>query len=238
MNICLFTMAWNEERMIPYFLRHYLPIVDKIVVFDHGSTDDTKKLLNHPKIEIRDFVVPKNSYWIKANCEVENNVWKNCQSNWVIICDIDELLYHPNLLQYLQDCQKNGVTIPKVNGFQMVHDRFPTTSSQIYQEVSKGVPAPRYSKNIIFNPNAIKEINYVYGAHECNPEGNVRFSTTTELKLLHFKNLGLDYVFDRYHLLAKHQGNNHKGYCSHWRRSNKIHIDVFNRLTEEAVEVI
>jgi glycosyltransferase involved in cell wall biosynthesis len=56
MVIHLYTFGWNEMRMLPFFIRHYEPFVDKIVFYDDGSTDGTLDLLAAKQnVEIRGF---------------------------------------------------------------------------------------------------------------------------------------------------------------------------------------
>jgi hypothetical protein len=89
----------------------------------------------------------------------------------------------------------------------MVHPQFPTGMRQIYDEVRTGYVDPLYSKWIIFDPNAIQEINYGMGCHHAKPDGNISFRNDPLLKLLHFKFLGLDWVIQRYAELAQRISN-------------------------------
>jgi hypothetical protein len=50
---------------------------------------------------------------------------------------------------------------------------------------------------ILFDPHRITEINYKPGAHEADPEGIVKTGKYEDLKLLHYKNLGIEYVLNR-----------------------------------------
>lgn len=53
----------------------------------------------------------------------------------------------------------------------------------------------------IFNPDAISEIGYNPGRHAAVPVGNVHWPERTEVKLLHYKYLGLNYLQRRLHQL-------------------------------------
>ena len=44
-GVWLFTMSWNEERMLPFFFRHYDRFIDRYIVYDDGSTDRTPRLV-------------------------------------------------------------------------------------------------------------------------------------------------------------------------------------------------
>ncbi len=116
--------------------------------------------------------------------------------------DCDELLWHPHLGDYLNACRKRGITIPKPQGYEMVSETFPVGAGQIYDTVTRGSPFSRLSKCVVFDPEAIEEIDYEPGAHAAHPRGRVVRDEPPALKLLHFKHLGLPYLLRRYHQLA------------------------------------
>jgi len=59
----LYCLCWNEARIIPFFLRHYLPLADRIIVFDNGSTDQSLALLSgDERIKVTHFDVTGNSF--------------------------------------------------------------------------------------------------------------------------------------------------------------------------------
>jgi hypothetical protein len=72
-------------------------------------------------------------------------------------------------------------------------------------------------KNIIFNPDL--DVNYGIGAHSFNCD-NAVFSETEELKLLHYKFLGKDYVKKLYIDRAKR--------LSSFNKQNKFGEHYFN----------
>jgi hypothetical protein len=39
LTVRLYATCWNEEKMLPYFFRHYDTLVSRYFVFDDGSTD-------------------------------------------------------------------------------------------------------------------------------------------------------------------------------------------------------
>src|ERR1700722_20355846 len=57
LRIHVYSICWNERRMIEYFLRHYETFAERIVIYDDDSDDGTKEiLLAHNKVEVRRFV--------------------------------------------------------------------------------------------------------------------------------------------------------------------------------------
>lgn len=225
MEIRAYTICWNESSMMPYFLRHYEQFCSKIVVYDNGSTDATKEVvLSHPRCELR-ALDTQGKCPQSALLSVKDEAWKECrsQAQWVICCDVDEFLFHPRLLEYLRACATAGVTIPAPQGWQMTAERFPTIDGQIYEEVRSGFLDEWYSKYVIFDPTRIAAINYEAGCHTARPTGNVRIDRSPELKLLHFKYLGLEYIVERYAALASRTSSEdiQRGFCRHYRRSRE-----------------
>ena len=111
----------------------------------------------------------------------------------------------------------------------MFSETFPKAGISFIQQVRKGVPDSHYSKSIIFDPHRIVEINYNAGAHVASPLGVVR-NAEKPLKVLHYKNLGLDYVLDRSHTLggrlSEHNKKNNLGV--HYLSSDETIVAEFN----------
>lgn len=186
----------NEIRILPYFFKHYDQFVERYFIRDCGSTDGTRELCkSNPKVtlfELPDSLVEENTLSAEKNF-----LWKefstpeNC--DWVIPCDPDEFLYHPNFLELLTQYKNEGIIFPQVQGYQMYSDNVPTGTGQIYDEIKKGVEAENYSKYLIMHPSVYP--NYSSGCHTANPTGlHVKLSEKRELKLLHYKIFGKIFV--------------------------------------------
>lgn len=207
MRIHVYANCWNEIRLLPYFLRHYDPFVEKFVILDDGSTDGSVEFLRgHQKVRLISSNRQGGSY-IEHTCTFFNEAWKGSRSDadWIITCNIDEHIYHRNLLDYFWRCQQEGVTILPANGYEMVSLTFPSTQGRLCDLVRFGTPTEKltgpssmHSKIMAFNPRAIQEISFGIGRHKAHPKGNAVYPATTGLCLLHYKYLGLDYTILRY----------------------------------------
>lgn len=193
MTIWLYAIVRNEAPIMPYFLRHYTPWVDRLIFYDGGSTDGTREMIAAcPKAELRD--------WAGSDGIVDdeflhfaNEQWKEARgkADWVIWCDADEFLYHPNMLELLSGYLQDGVEVPQVSGYTMFSREFPTTKGQIYDEVRAGVPDDIWSKPAIFRSN----MHWTMGRHGLDfTKFNPKSSAKSEIKLLHYRGLGMDYV--------------------------------------------
>jgi glycosyltransferase involved in cell wall biosynthesis len=167
MKIWAYVTIWNEELMLEYYLRYYSKFCDRIVFFDNESTDNSKEIIkSYPNTEIRTFStggVLNDATHIKLKSEAIKEAKGNC--DYVIISDCDEFIYHPNLINFLQEhLNKTSIFYPA--GFQMVSEEFYINKNQIYDNFKIGTPDPWYSKPILLNPNMVKDFNWVEGCHE------------------------------------------------------------------------
>lgn len=198
-----YSICWNEERILPFILDYYSDFCDKIVVLDNESDDRSCAIINsYPNTEVRTYQ-SNNEIRDDIYLEIKNNIWKESRgiADWVIVCDTDEILYHPNLKVKLDELREDGISIIKPYGFDMFSESFPQKS---ILEIKNGIEDNRHlRKCIIFNPNLIEEINYKAGCHKCYPTGKIKFYRNNDFKLLHYKSLSLDYLLNRYEIFRK-----------------------------------
>lgn len=197
-NVHLFAMCLNEQRMIPYFLRHYAGLVTHFHIFDNGSTDDSLQLLSgDPRIVVESFKTEGDSFVLTAQ-RLMNDVWnRSRKADWVITAEMDEHLHHPDLPAYLRHCAAEGVTALHAVGYDMIARAFPTGGQPLFEQVVRGTRSLLFDKMAIFDPRAIVCSNYLPGRHQSNPTGRVVWERPRQVKLLHFKTLGADYVAER-----------------------------------------
>lgn len=185
-NIVCYSICWNEENLLPYYLDHYSAIAEKIIIYDNESTDSSRDIIrSFKRAELRTYQ-SNNEVREDLYLEIKNNCWKESrQADWVIVCDIDELLYHPFINYYLTRCKNSGISLPVPRGYQLVQENFPKTS--FTKCCPRGVPEDAFNKCIIFDPSLVDEINYEPGCHTCRPTGNIKTDRSAFLKLLHAK---------------------------------------------------
>jgi hypothetical protein len=201
LTIHLYTHCWNEEMMLPYFFRHYDGIADRYFVFDTGSTDRSLEILqSHPRVQLTT-VRPERDSFVEENTDRQNQFWKQSRgkADWVIVTAIDEHLYRQDLKGYLKQCREEGITLIRAEGYEMISAEFPRGDGPLCQRVKHGMRSAKWFDKVrIFNPDKIEEINYEPGGHVAHPTGEVVMAPWGEVKLLHYKFLGLDYVVSRY----------------------------------------
>jgi glycosyltransferase involved in cell wall biosynthesis len=191
MRVDTYAICYNEEKILPYFLRHYLQY-GYVYLFDNFSTDNSVKLAQQAgaKVEAYDSGGElRDDIYIK----IKNNCWKGSTADWVIVVDTDEFVYCPTLLDILKDTK---FTAFEPTWFEMFSQDFPTTNGQIYDEVKMGYEA--WPKLNIFRPSEVKELNYEIGCHLVHPEGNIILNyAKSPIRTLHMRHLGKQYIIDR-----------------------------------------
>lgn len=197
MEIHLYAMCWNEARILGFFFRHYAPLVQRFVIYDNGSTDETADMLRaRPDVELRPFPKSHPDSFVHSVKTLHDQCWKESRgrADWVIIAAIDEHIHHPHLDEYLTRCKRRGITYIPALGYQMLTSDFPRPDEHLATTRTKGAPFATMSKLRIFDPDAIEETDFAIGGHGAAPRGRLRLPWRDELLLLHYKFLGIDYV--------------------------------------------
>lgn len=239
-----YAVCWNEEKMIPFVLDYYGQFVEHFYFYDNYSNDRTKEIIaSVPNASLIPFG-KEGQFDDSANQEVKNNAWKKSRghADFVVVCDMDEFLYHPKLVDALSELRKQHVSIPRTRGFEMYCDPFPEhhKGMLLTDMVQKGIRGEWYDKFLIFDPYDIVEMNYAPGAHETDPIGIVHYSDEVPFKVLHYKNIGIDYLLSRYRMLGERLSafniENHMG-THYLEKEEKLRAEM-ERCLAEAKNVV
>lgn len=189
-------LCYNEATILPHLLKHYLSFCDKVCILDNFSTDNSVQIVNSFKnTEVLSYN-SGNELRDDVYIQVKNTVWKRSIgiADYVIVGDADEFLYHKDIESYIQKAFQDGITIFKPRGYHMVGDEDLDLgkNDNIFEKVTKGVKTDVLNKMMMFDCNKIKEINYSFGCHMANPVGEVKLLDDGELKMCHYKFLGMN----------------------------------------------
>src|SRR5262245_50214210 len=199
----LYALCWNEARILPFFFRHYESWVQRFVIYDNGSTDETLALLAQKRnVEVRVFPWSDPASFILSHQALHNSCWKESRgrADWVVVTAIDEHLYHADMIRYLRHCKQKRITCIPALGYQMVTREFPETGAHLATACRFGAADWRMNKLRLFDPD-LAESNIFLGGHGAAPAGNVVYPPRDDVLLLHFKDLRIDYREQRNKLL-------------------------------------
>lgn len=220
MKIEAHLLHWQEKDILPYVIRHYRSFCDDIIIHDNHSKDGSAEMAK----ELGCTVIPFGSDFFDdgINRDLKNECWRGSKADWCVVADFDELLSSNNLIFdvrfILERSKEAGDTIFNTIGWQVMSDEWPVSK---LTEITNGFRFDNYSKKIVFNPKEITDIGYGPGAHECNPQGNVKFAKH-ELLVMHYKHIGgVQRTIDRYRVLQKRlsKQNRKMGWGCHYART-------------------
>jgi len=178
---------------LPFFLDHY-SFCDRIVICDRGSTDRSLEILKkNDKVEI--FYEPCDYVDEFSLLNLKNNAYKRYQDkyfDWQIVCDIDEFLYHPDLIGFLKKEKEKSVTLIDTIGYGMIGNGDLVEGIPLIHQITNGWRSKMFNKNVIFDPKRITDIRYTPGSHSCIPKGEVIRDKCKNLILLHFDMINYD----------------------------------------------
>lgn len=240
----LYAPCLNESFIIPYFLNHYENFVDLFTVFDNGSTDGSLKLLSeHPKVRLVSFDTG-GKYDEDSITRMKNHAWKGSrgEADFVVVCDMDEFLYHPCMSDFLCGLRAEGYTIVRPHGFEMTSEQLPLFKGEpITSLVITGVSDTlHYSKTILFDPNRLDEINFSLGCHTSFPVGYVKEYNNDDVKLLHYKHVDRKEVLRKHKFIHKNlsKASIEKNLGQHYLRSDAEVMAAFDKLLADSDKVI
>ncbi len=196
--IWLYSVMRDEASILPFWLRHYRSWVDRIVVYDAGSEDNTPALLRAAGAEVRAYPGPAGMDDV-AMVELANATYREARgrAGWVLWVDADELLWRERPRQCLAACTAAGVTLPRTAGYQMLAETFPPDDGHtpITSLIKEGIRDESYDKSVMVDPRL--DVRWLPGKHQCDAPGAVR-SEAALFALLHYRCLGEAYLRERH----------------------------------------
>jgi len=226
MHIEIFVVTWNEEKNLEHYLDWY-NYATSVTVLDNYSTDRTCEIA-----ERRGCKIKKWDSGGVLNTAVKNditeNCWKDSKADWVIVADVDELIYYPDLYKMLNTKK----SIIRCKGYQMISEKY-----KPFVKVKKGVHDTLYDKCIMFRPDRIEKMNWKPGLHRCKPIGDVSYFDGP--LLLHYKMNGRKELKNRYREYTERQSNNDKknNYGWQYRLDEKTIDEDFDKMLKQATKI-
>jgi hypothetical protein len=174
MKVDIYTVVKDQKKLAKFFLDHYNNAFPECTfhIFDNNSTDGTRDVFSGSNCIVENY--PEYDEWkIMA---FKNTIWKDSKANWVIVCDIDEILM-------ITPENLSGQDLIQFKGYQMI------SMNDVYKynpaALDHGFRDQRYDKIAMFRPS-LKEINYGLGAHTAEPVPGGLNKSVLKYKLLHY----------------------------------------------------
>lgn len=211
MKIDLYTLCWNEIDILPFVVDYWKRFVTQAYVYDNGSTDGSVDYLRQfDWIEVRHFDTEGMNDDVQRG--IKNSCWKESKgkADWVIVCDMDEVIYSQHMAEELQYMKDNGYNILGTPWYALCGESKPVYKEgvllhQIINRAYKQDINRQYNdigKFMLFDPNVITDMNYEVGCHEANPKPSFKLYKSNKIYAIHFdKGFGVEYMIERRKLM-------------------------------------
>ena len=242
MKIDLYCVCWNEIKILPFVIDYWKRYVNHAYVYDNNSDDGTYEYLKQfDWITVYRYNTD-DQFNDKINMNIKNETWKNnTEADWIVCCDMDEVLYSTDINKFLTYCTSKNIDIISPTWNEVYYWDFPEYKENfvLHENADK-----IYYKNdgfthkpMIFNRHTVTEMRYAPGAHTCNPNHAGRHlilydKDNADFKLYHLKNLGIDYKYQRDCILEERmsQLNRIMGWGIHYKHSYQFVKDDFEKV--------
>ena len=115
----LISHFYNEEFLLPFWIKHHLPMFDHAVLIDYGSTDNSVDIIKElaPDWEVRQ---SRNKYFVEPYIGNEVMEIEEEFEGWKIALNITEFLFHHDIRYYCNRLEEEGRNGILTNGVIMV----------------------------------------------------------------------------------------------------------------------
>ncbi len=205
MKIHAYLICFNEERILSNILEYYLGFCSKVFVFDNGSTDRSIKIANSFEgVKVISFNT-NGKLDDSKHVQIKTQAYKDYSrkggrftteaADWIICCDMDEVIYHPDITSVLGHYLDLGVKVPQITGFDMVGSNEVSSSKSLLHQYDVGVRNSVYDKRGVFQADF--DMSYSLGCHSYGAgfqsmKETHGYSSSNEypIALLHYKHVG------------------------------------------------
>lgn len=194
--ITVYTLTYNEELLIEFMINHYRQRFPgcRIVIYDNMSSDKTVGIALKNGCEVIPYDTNNQLQDLKF-IEIKNSCWKQAKTDWVLVCDLDELLDTDETA--LEAEEKSGVTIIRSETYDMINMQ----NNLEISSIKFGVKSPLPGKLCLFNRKYLSNINYGTGSHTCNPQGKLVYSKKL-YKLYHYNSISENETIEKFKIRA------------------------------------
>lgn len=133
---------------------------------------------------------------------IKNDCWKEQKGqnvDFVIVSDLDEIIWAKDLNERLQFAKDNKIAVPRPRGYDFVSQTFPEyrENELLHNQIKTCTKWEFWDKPICFQPDLVEEINYTPGGHCAVPVSEGTYQYIDDLFLFHFKYLSSEYLVSK-----------------------------------------
>ena len=233
----VYTIVWNEEYMIKYYLRYYETVADRIFVIDDKSTDKTRKIVKAcRKATLLKYPFPTGfNEYDKTTClATEYRKHSRGKAEWVIVGDCDEFLYHPDLRNFLDLRRSQGRRAIKATGHFFASKEIPDTDGQLFDAMPYRLRLRKtkasYDREVLFDPKL--DVQFINGCHPPTKFSEGVVAGRCGLSLYHCCYLSKQWIID--HMDRRISRMNDQNYKNHYLKNRNYMLQkafaVYDRM--------
>jgi len=224
-QVTIYVITYNEEIMIEFFINHYRRNFPNCIihVYDNYSTDKTAEIAESMGCIVHKFET--DGFDDDILLYIKSNKWKDATTDWVIVCDCDELI-EINQEELYQEASL-GYDILNFEGYTLMNKE---NNIIDLNNMKYGFRDVSYDKYYLFNKNRIVDIGYNYGCHKVNRNqpkaitGDPIIGSSKIYRALHYKYLSLEYCINRRKMLSIRisEFNRQRGFTQEYIHTEEI----------------
>ncbi len=104
---------YNEQFLLPFFLRQHAPLFDHGIIVDYASTDDSVAIVRD-LCPSWDIVQSRNNYFRAVDVDREVMDIERQVEGWKLVLNVTEQVFHPDLRGYLAGVRDIALALPSV----------------------------------------------------------------------------------------------------------------------------
>lgn len=208
MKICYIVLCYNEIDILPFVSKYWERLgVDKVVVFDNGSTDGSLEYLSKLKyVEIRNFETSGQNDIIQKAIKEDAYLEYRKYYDIVIISDMDEVFYFNDFKALERQMIDEGYSCMVTPIFSLCEDfkPQPEEGKLLHQQCHKFYKQrmnhmtnfDEFSKISIFNTAVTERVSMSVGQHYVSTYPTMKVMLGDGFCLHIDKGFGIDYKFN------------------------------------------
>src|SRR6185369_4337567 len=132
MTLHVHSIMRDEALLLPYWLRHYEQYASAIFVWEGGSTDGTREMLEqHPLVTVYNQAKLGLDDHLFTLYFMQYQYVSRGKADWCACVAADEFIYHEDLPNQLEHLTATHARRVQLQGYTMVADAPPSGAGQI-----------------------------------------------------------------------------------------------------------
>ena len=119
----LITHFYNEEYLLPFWIKHHRDIFDSAILINYKSTDNSVNLIKKLAPSSWRVFDSANDNFDAQLCDLEVMQYERMVEGWKIALNVTEFFVCPNLKLIEQECEKKDLNGFRTSGIVMVDDQ-------------------------------------------------------------------------------------------------------------------